>query len=164
MIAPTSSAKIGPEHAFDFLFGTWHVNHRRLLFRLEGSTQWEEFDTRSIARPIWDGAGNIDEIIGESPSGALRGMTLRLFDPASRQWRLHWANADRGILDLPMIGEFRNGRGEFYAQELFKDRAILVRFIWSDIGPTSARWEQAFSEDGGQTWETNWTMQMSRIQ
>jgi hypothetical protein len=155
---------VGPEHDFDFLFGTWRVHNRRLKGRLVGSSEWEDFDARCVARPIWGGAGNIDEFVGRSPSGPLRGMTLRLFDPASGQWRLHWANADRGILDQPMVGRFSDGRGEFYDQELFNGRAIFVRFVWSDISPTSARWEQAFSEDGGRTWETNWTMGMSRIE
>jgi hypothetical protein len=165
MSAPTTRpTTVGSEHDFDFLLGTWRVHHRRLKGRLAGSSEWEEFDTRCVAAPIWGGAGNIDELVGESPSGTLRGVTLRLFDPASRQWRLHWANADRGILDQPMIGGFSDGRGEFHDQELFNGRAIFVRFVWSDIRPTSARWEQAFSEDGGRTWETNWTMELSRIE
>ena len=165
MNAPLTSAHTGgSEHDFDFLFGTWRIHNRRLTARLKGSDEWEEFDARSVVRPIWNGAGNVDEIVGESPSGPLRGLTVRLFEPASRQWRLYWANADRGILDQPMIGGFRDGRGEFVDQELFEGRAIFVRYVWSDITPTSCRWEQAFSDDGGRAWETNWIMELSRIE
>jgi hypothetical protein len=165
MSSPLPSTRTaGTEHDFDFLFGKWRIEHRRLKARLQGSNHWDEFETTGVARPIWGGIANLDEIVGDSSSGALRGLTLRLFDPASRQWRLYWANADRGILDQPMIGGFKDGRGEFFDQELFEGEAIYVRYVWSDITPTSCRWEQAFSADGGRTWETNWTMEMSRIE
>lgn len=161
--SPTGALYVGSEHDFDFLFGTWRIANRRLAARLKASDEWEMFDSGSEVRAIWSGAGNVEEIVGESPSGPLRGLTVRLFEPASRQWRLYWANADHGILDQPMIGGFRDGRGEFLDQELFEGRAIFVRYIWSDITPTSCCWEQAFSEDGGRVWETNWTMELTRM-
>jgi hypothetical protein len=148
---------------FDFLIGTWKVHNRRLRERLKGSTTWDEFEATVVARHLWGGLANVDEYDGAGPAGRIQGMTLRLYDPRSRQWSLYWANAANGRLDVPMVGSFENGRGEFYDQELFEGRSIFVRFIWSDITPASCRWAQAFSADGGKTWETNWVMDFTRV-
>jgi hypothetical protein len=115
-----------------------------------------------VARPVWGGSANVDEYEAVGPDGAIHGLTVRLYDPATRQWRLYWANRAKGSLDTPMIGGFADGRGEFYDQELFEGKRIFVRYVWSDITPTSCRWEQAFSADGGKTWETNWIMDFTR--
>lgn len=147
---------------FDFLFGSWAVRNRRLRGRLAGSAQWDVFDGISLARPVWGGAANMDEYEAEAPFGRIHGMTVRLYEPATRQWRLYWANRAAGIFDAPMVGRFDGGRGEFYNQELHQGRAVYARFIWSGIAPTSCRWEQALSSDGGTTWETNWVMEMTR--
>jgi hypothetical protein len=147
---------------FDFLFGTWRISNRRQQERLADCDEWDEFESTSRANRIWDGAAQIDEVIGETPSGPFRGMTVRLFDPASDQWRLYFVNERIGVLDPPLTGEFRDGRGEFYDQELFRGRSIYVRFVFSDVTATSCHWEQAFSEDGGKTWETNWIMDFTR--
>ncbi|HEX8033467.1 MAG TPA: hypothetical protein VF510_06450 [Ktedonobacterales bacterium] len=151
---------------FDFFIGKWHVHHRRLRERLKGSQEWEEFDGTTVARKILGGRGNIDEITLERASGLAHGITVRLYDPASHQWNLYWAdsvNAVSGPL-VPMIGEFTNGRGEMFAQEFFEGKSIFSRFTWSGITATSCRWEQAFSADGGKTWETNWIMDFLRIE
>jgi hypothetical protein len=150
---------------FDFFVGSWNIRNRRLRERLKGSTDWEEFEGRTVARTILGGLGNLDECVMERASGRLEGMTVRLYNPASRQWSLYWAdNLNSGILQTPMIGGFENGRGEFYAQEPFEGKHIFSRFIWSEITETSCRWEQAFSPDGGKTWETNWIMDFVRIE
>lgn len=150
---------------FDFFIGTWTCHHRRLTERLKGSTTWEEFDGMCVARHLWGGRANVDEVEADSARwGHIQGLTLRLFEPATRQWRIHWANSARGVLDVPMIGGFKDGWGEFYAQELLDGRAIYSRFIWRDITPTSCHWEQAFSADGAKTWETNWTMDFTRVE
>jgi len=149
---------------FDFLMGSWDVQHRRLHERLKGSTSWEEFAGTSIARPLLGGLGNIDENIMERAGGRMQGMTLRLYDPLSQQWSLYWADSVNVALQPPMIGGFVQGHGEFYDQELFEGRAIFCRFIWSDITATACRWEQAFSADGGTSWETNWIMEFTRQQ
>ena len=149
-------------HDFDFLFGRWRVLNRRLRGRLNGSTDWEEFEAIAVARPLWGGSGNTDEIVGESPSGPVRGVTLRLYQRDTGQWRIYWASERTGVVDPPMIGGFRDGRGEFYAQELHEGQAVYSRFIWSGISPDGAHWEQALSDDGGATWETNWTMDLIR--
>lgn len=147
---------------FDFLFGRWIVHNRRLRERLEGCTVWDEYEGTLVARPIWGGKANLDEYEAEGPAGRTQALTLRLFDPRSRQWRIHWGVKATGMLDNPMIGSFQNGRGEFYDQELFKGRSIFSRFIWTVPSPATCRWEQAFSADGGTTWETNWVMEFRR--
>lgn len=151
-----------PQQDFDFFMGNWRVHNRRLTERLKGSTSWEEFEGTVVARHIWGGRANTDEFEADSPSGHIQGMTLRLYDPRSQQWRLYWANSATGVLERPMIGGFTDGRGEFYDQEIYEGKAIYVRYVWSNITATSCRWEQAFSSDGGKTWETNWIMEFER--
>jgi hypothetical protein len=153
-----------PQKDFDFLIGTWKVHNRRLKERLKGSDIWLEFNGTVVVRPIWGGRANTDEYEADSPIGHIQGLTLRLYNPKSRQWSLYWANSENGVLENPMIGEFKNGIGEFYDQEMYEGKSIYVRFIWSDITENSCRWEQAFSPDGGKTWETNWIMQFTRTE
>jgi hypothetical protein len=150
---------------FDFFVGTWRSCQRRLRERLKGSHAWEEFEGTTVARMVLDGRGNMDEVTLERASGRAMGLTLRLYDPTTRQWNLYWADSVNSVSGplTPVIGRFENGRGEFYAHEPFEGRNIFVRFTWSDITPTSAHWEQAFSEDGGRTWETNWTADFTRV-
>jgi hypothetical protein len=148
---------------FDFLFGRWKVKNRRLKERLKGSTAWDEFDGALVVRPIWNGRANLDEYEADGPAGHIQALTLRLFNPRSQQWSIYWGTSANGTLDTPMVGSFADGRGEFYDQEMFEGRSIYVRFIWSRITPTSCRWEQAFSPDGGKSWETNWIMELSRL-
>jgi hypothetical protein len=151
------------QHDFDFLFGDWTIRNRRLKDALADSSEWVEFDASGFCRPIWNGLAHYDEFDApETPWGHIQGMTLRLLDPKSRQWTIYWANRNNGRLDPPMTGGFSDGVGEFYDQELFHGRMIYVRFIWSNISATTARWEQAFSENGGKSWETNWVMDFTR--
>jgi hypothetical protein len=147
---------------FDFLIGEWRIHNRRLRERLKGSTAWEEFEGASVVRKILGGLGNFDEITMERSSGPVQGITLRLYDPIAQQWSLYWASSLHGILETPMIGSFENGRGEFFAQEVFEGKRVFSRFIWSNITATSCQWEQALSADGGKTWETNWIMEFVR--
>jgi NIPSNAP protein len=152
----------GSASDFDFFLGRWTVHNRRLRERLKGSTVWDEFDGTVVVRPIWGGKGNVDEYEADGPFGRIQGVTLRLFNPRSQQWSLHWGNGSSGMLEAPLIGSFQDGRGEFYDQEMFEGRSIYVRFVWSGITATGCRWEQAFSPDGGKTWETNWIMEFTR--
>jgi len=149
---------------FDFWMGNWTGHNRRLRERLKGSTEWEEFEGFSTVHEILRGLGNFDEVTFHRAGRQMRGVTLRLFDIETQLWRIYWAAENSpGILDVPMIGSFKDGRGEFYAQELFEGKPIFSRFIWTVLGENSARWEQAFSPDGGRTWETNWTADFTRI-
>lgn len=147
---------------FDFLAGEWDIRHRQLDNWLAGSDNWQEFGGRSTSHPILGGIGNVDEVTMEHADGTVRGMTLRLFNPETRYWSIYWANSKTGVLDAPMRGRFSNGVGTFYNHEHFKDQWVISRFIWSGITATSCRWEQAFSVDGGSTWETNWSMDHTR--
>ncbi len=148
---------------FDFLIGNWKVHHRMLKKRLHESTEWVEFDGDTVCKKIINGLGNLDENLIHSNTGLVHAITLRLFNPASKEWSIYWSTDKTGILDVPMIGGFKDGRGEFYSQEVFEGRHIYNRFIWSKITPNSCQWEQAFSEDGGNTWETNWVMEFERV-
>ena len=151
----TSTQRDG-QHDFDFEMGTWKTHLRRLLHPLTGSTTWVEYDGTSVVSKVWNGRGNLVELVADGPAGHFQGLNLRLYNPESHQWSLNFANANGGALSQPTIGEFKNGRGEFYDQEPLNGRAILVRFIISDITPNSCRFEQSFSEDGGKNWEVNW--------
>ena len=148
---------------FDFLIGTWKVHHRALKKRLKGSTDWHEFDGDTVSKKILNGLGNMDENIIHRETGPVHAITLRLFDPKSKEWSIYWSTDLTGTLDVPMIGGFKDGRGEFYSQEVFEGHHIYNRFIWSKITQTSCQWEQAFSSDGGKTWETNWIMEFERL-
>ena len=148
---------------FDFFVGTWSVRNRKLKERLKGSTSWETFEGKVVVRHLWGGRANTDEYNAESPSGPIQGMTLRLYNPQSQQWSLYWANSANGILEKPMIGGFESGKGEFFDQEMFEGKSIFCRYLWSEITEKSCRWEQAFSADGGKSWEANWIMEFTRI-
>jgi len=151
------------QHDFDWLVGTWRFHRTRLLHPLTGSTTWVEVEGSLVNSKIWDGRASLDESVAPGPTGRAEGLTLNLYNPQARQWSLYSATSRNGTIGVPSIGEFRNGRGEFFNQELFDGRAILVRQIWSEITPTSARFEQAFSDDGGKTWEVNWVSVFTRV-
>jgi hypothetical protein len=136
---------------------------RRLLHPLTGSTTWVEYEGTSVVRKVWDGRANLLELEVDGPSGHIEALSLRLYNPDSHQWSLNFANSQGGALGQPTIGEFKSGRGEFFDQETLNGRAILVRFVISDITPNACHFEQAFSEDGGATWEVNWIATDSRI-
>jgi hypothetical protein len=148
---------------FDFEIGTWKTHLSRLVNPLSGSTTWVEYEGTSVVRKVWGGLANLVELEAEGPAGRFQGLNLRLYNPQSRQWSLSFANANSGTLGPPAIGEFRNGRGEFYSQETLNGRAILVRFVISNITADSCRFEQAFSDDGGKTWEVNWIAVDTRV-
>lgn len=150
-------------HDFDFEIGMWNTHLRRLLNPLSGSTTWVEYEGSTVVHKVWDGRANLVELVADGPAGHFEGLNLRLYNPQSRQWSLHFANSKSGAMDPPTIGEFKNGRGEFFNQDTLNGRATLVRFVISDITPNSCRFEQAFSDDGGKTWEVNWIAVDTRI-
>jgi hypothetical protein len=150
---------------FDFFVGQWTVRHRRLKERLAGCTQWDEFGGTSHMQKLMDGHGNCDDNLIGAPAGAYRAVTLRSFDPKTCQWAIWWVDGrtPHYRLDPPMVGSFSDGVGTFYADDIINERPVRVRFLWSDITANSCRWQQAFSPDCGQTWETNWIMDFSRV-
>lgn len=151
------------QHDFDFNFGTWKTHISRLQNPLTGSTTWAEYDGISVVRKVWDGRASLFELEADGQAGHIEGVGLRLYNPQSHQWSLNWANSSAGTLGQPMIGEFKDGRGEFFDQEPFNGRTIFVRNGFSNITPDSSRFEQAFSADGGKTWEANWIMTFTRV-
>ncbi len=165
--APKAAEPRDGQHDFDFFVGTWKTHHRRLRNPLTGSKTWAEFDGTTIGRVIWDGRVSEDEAVIDDPAGRFEGMSVRFYDTKTHLWSIYWASTTaNGALTLPAtVGQFdaKNGRGEFYDHELIKDHMVLVRYIWSDITDKSCHWEQAFSIDGGKTWETNWTMVHERV-
>jgi len=152
-------------HDFDFLIGNWKAHVRRLPDRLNNSDTWVEYDGISNHKKILDSNANFEEFDVTSTDKKLhiKAQTLRLYNPASRQWSIYLVDVDNGTLGLPpVVGSFTGNRGEFFDQEDFKGRAILVRYMWLNISPQAARMEQSFSPDGGKTWEVNWICELSR--
>jgi hypothetical protein len=148
---------------FDFEIGTWKTKLKRLVKPLSGSSEWVEYEGRTVVRKVWDGRANLVELDVKGAAGRIEALSLRLYNPESRQWSLNFANVRGGTMATPTVGEFKNGRGEFYNQEDFNGRMILTRFVISDIKPDSCHFEQAFSDDGGKTWEVNWIADDTRI-
>jgi hypothetical protein len=151
------------EHDFDFEIGIWKTHIVRRLHPLSGSSTWTQLDGTSVVRKIWDGRANLVELEVRGVAGRVEGLSLRLYNPQSHQWSISFANSRSGMLGQPTVGEFKNGRGEFYDQEYFEGRSILVRNVWLGITPTACRFEQAFSDDGGKTWEVNWIATDTRV-
>ena len=148
---------------FDFLTGTWRVKNRKLRSRLTGCTEWDEFENTFQARTHFNGGISIDEG-GFSHPTPYRGMTFRVYDVEAREWVLHWLDSRYLQMDkTPVRGKFDNGVGEFVAEDVHDGIPIVCRFRWTVTSQESATWEQAFSTDDGRTWETNWTMEETRI-
>lgn len=147
---------------FHFLYGRWSVRHRRLLERGAGCQAWDEFDGSVFCQGLMGGLANVEE--NDMPDRGFSGVALRCFDLARRQWAIYWVNNQTGELQPPVFGRFENGVGRFFGDDLDGGRPVKVRFIWEAGAPGSARWSQAFSYDGGESWETNWIMDFSRAE
>ena len=160
---PVSAQQRDGSRDFDFEIGAWKTHLKRLVKPLSGSTTWVEYEGVTKVTKVFDGRANLVELKASGPAGTFEGLSLRLYNPQSRQWSLNFANVNAGVLVPPAIGEFKNGRGEFYNHDTLNGRAILVRFIISDITANSCRFEQAFSDDGGKTWEVNWIAVDTRV-
>ncbi|HEY0063010.1 MAG TPA: DUF1579 domain-containing protein [Telluria sp.] len=159
MKTPTPSSSSAD---FDFFVGTWRIAHRQLKQRLAASNTWLEFGGSCVTSALLGGAGNVDDNVIDHPSGSYRAVTLRAFDAASASWSIWWLDGRFPTrVDVPMVGRFEQGKGVFYADDTFDGRPIRVRFLWQ-ADTDRPRWEQAFSADGGETWETNWIMDFSR--
>ena len=162
--ASTAAQRDG-SHDFDFLIGDWKAHVHRLPERLKGSNVWIEYDGISNHKKLLDSNANFEEFDVSSPDKKLRikAQTLRLYNPESHQWSIYLVDLDRGTLEVPpVVGQFNGKHGEFYNQQIWEGRAVLVRYVWLDISPKSSRMEQSFSADGGKTWEVNWICELSR--
>jgi hypothetical protein len=152
-------------HDFDFLIGDWKVHVRRLPDRLNGSDKWDVYDGISNHKKLLDSNANFEEfeVRGARKDLYIKGQTLRLYNPDTQQWNIYLVDLDKGTLDAPpVVGQFNGRRGEFFHQETFKGRVILVRYVWLDISPHAAHMDQSWSPDGGKSWEVNWICELSR--
>lgn len=172
MAAPVASAGTQPSanasardgaRDFDFEIGRWRTELRRLKRPLTGSSEWVRYSGTTMVTRVWGGKANLVELDVDGPAGRLQALSLRLYNPETREWSLNFANSAEGTLAVPSVGTFRDGRGEFYNQEAVGGRTVLVRFVISDIKADSVRFEQAFSADGGRSWETNWIAVDTRL-
>jgi hypothetical protein len=169
---PTASSSGKPaalpdgRHDFDFEVGTWKAHVRRLAHRLSGSNEWDDLYGTVVTRslPMLEG-WNESEMTVDSPTTHKRIeiLAVRLYNPASHQWSIYGSDIKTGVFDPPQVGQFNNGRGEFYAQDIQEGRAVYIRYVWEKVTDDSTRFEQAFSVDGGKTWEPNWIYEGSRI-
>ena len=162
---PASLAERDGSHDFDFLIGDWKAHVWRLPDRLIGSNHWLEYKGISNHHKVFDTSANLEQFEVESVDGKppIRAQTLRMYNPASHQWTIYTLDLDKGELDVPpQIGQFTGNRGEFLSQQDYKGRSIIIRFVWLNLSPTSARMEQSYSADGGRSWETNWVCLLSR--
>ena len=151
-------------HDFDFQTGRWRIQNQRLKERLKSSTEWETFEARGEAQLLPSGLGNMDSFMTEHWPGYV-GMSLRLYNPRTRKWKIYWASNRIDGFEPPVEGCFdANGVGVFEGHQELDGRPILARFTWSQITRTTARWEQDFSPDEGKTWEKNWIMTMTRVE
>jgi hypothetical protein len=151
------------QHDFDFEGGTWRTHIARLVQPLTGSNTWVQYDGTSVVRKLWNGRANLLELEVEGPTGHIEALSLRIYNPSAHQWSLNFSNSRIGTLGVPTVGEFHEGRGEFYDQEMIGDRMVWVRFLITGITPNSCHFEQAFSVDGGRSWEVNWIATDTRI-
>jgi hypothetical protein len=159
---PPQQAQHDGQHDFDFNLGTWHTHIKRLQHPLTASNSWVEMQGTVVVRKVWDGRAELEEIEADGAAGHFEGLTLCLYNPEAHQWSQIFSNSKDGTVAQPVIGEFNNGRGEFYDQEPYHGRTILVRVVWSDITADSHRFEQSFSDDGGKTWEPNFVATLTR--
>jgi hypothetical protein len=159
----SQSATTDGRHDFDWVFGTWKTHVKRRLRPLSGSQDWVEYEGTTTVSKVWNGRANLVELDVAGPAGRIEALSLRLYNPEAHQWSLNFSNVSGGTMAIPTVGEFKDGRGEFYSQETLGARSILVRFVISDFSRESARFEQSFSDDGGKTWETNWIAVDTRL-
>src|SRR5262250_823386 len=162
-----SAAPHDGQHDFDFLIGSWKIHLKRRIRPLSGSNEWVEFDGTVVCRTIWNGLTEVEEFNVDSPEKKIfiQGLAVRLYNPKTHEWSIYWANRKNGVFDAaPQIGHFSNGHGEFYGQDTTEDgRPVYVRFAWSNITSSAPPFEQAFSADGGRTWEVNWITEQTRV-
>ena len=161
--AAGQSSGRAPPADFDFIIGDWTVQHRRLQARLTGCTTWDEFPGEMSTRKVMGGWGNIEDNVLDIPGGAYRAVALRAFCAQGQTWSIWWLDGRNPMqIDTPVVGIFRDHIGLFEAKDVIDGRPTLVRFTWTATPDANPHWAQAFSIDGGASWETNWTMEFIR--
>jgi hypothetical protein len=150
-------------HDFDFCVGKWKTHISQLINPLSHFNDWVKLEGDVTIRSIGDGKGFLEEIEVVNASVHFNAITLFLYDPKAGQWSETFTNLSSGVPEIPKIGEFKDGVAEMYATKTFNGRAILVRGKWSNITANTHTYEEAFSEDGGKTWETNLIANEERV-
>jgi hypothetical protein len=161
--APQATTQRDGQHDFDFELGSWKIHLKRRLHPLTGSNTWIDFDGTSVTRKVWEGRSQLEAFETDGAGGHIEGLTLRLYNPQTHQWSLYWANAKDGTIVAPQVGQFKDGRGEFYGQDTLDGKLIYIRFTWSNTDSNTPHFEQSFSDDGGKTWEVNWITDQTRV-
>jgi len=147
---------------FNFYEGHWNIKNRKLKERLSGSNDWQEFTAKQEMKIILLGFGNTDNFIATFDDEPFEGRTIRVFDPKTKLWSMHWTDSSNPVLQPPTIGSFEGGIGKFYCKDVFNGKDIIVEFVWDKTDLENPIWYQSFSIDNGKTWETNWYMYMSK--
>jgi len=157
--ASTTSSK----YDFDFYEGKWKLHNKKLKTRLNNCFEWIEFESTQEMYKVLGGIGNIDNYLATFEGVPFEGMSVRLYDPKTRLWSIYWADSNEGKLQPAVVGSFDNGIAHFYTKDVLGDEPILVVFRWDATDKDNPIWSQAFSPDGGQTWEWNWFMYFSKM-
>ena len=151
LIARAETPRDG-SHDFDFAHGVWHTHITRVLDPFAGGTHTMTMEGTKTSQPVWGGRAWLEEIEADGPKGHWEGMTLFLYNPEAHQWSQNFVDSQSGVVTSPLIGEFKNGRGELFAQDTRGGRTILIRAVWSDITPDAHHFEESYSDDGGKSW------------
>lgn len=162
-VAPKTTNVVSGQNDFDFEIGNWKTHLKRLVKPLSGSTTWVEYEGSTIVTKVFDGKANLVELDVKGPAGRIEGLSLRLYNPETKQWSLNFANMRDGNLAIPAVGNFKNGYGEFFNEDTFNGEKILVRFVISEVTANSCHFEQSFSADKGKTWEVNWIVDDTKV-
>jgi hypothetical protein len=157
-----SAAENDGRHDFDFAHGRWTIHNRKMVKALADKPQWEEWEASTHCWPTLAGMGNQDEFTTPTRPGVVAN-SLRFFNPKTRMWSIYWVDSRNPVLDPPVVGRFEGGVGIFEGPDTYDGKPIVVRYTWSRTKTEHPRWEQAFSTDGGKTWETNWIMDLTRV-
>ena len=150
---------------FDFLSGhDWEVTNRVLKKRLVGSGEWDQFVGLLVEhQPILGGLGNSDRMTATRNGVRFQAMSLRVFDPETKEWQIYWLDNQSYQIFPQVRGRFVDGVGVFYGSELYQGKEFELRFLWTDLATSVPKWEQAYRDETTGEWETNWTMEF-RVQ
>ena len=148
----------GQPGEFDFLSGHWRIANRRRL----ADGQWDEYPGEASCWSILGGVVSIEEL--RIPARQFAGMGLRTLDLTKGVWSDYWVHAKSGVLgEAGLVGGFEGGVGRFDAEDVVDGKPVRYRGQWDRITPTSCRWQQMSSTDGGQTWDVSWSMDWTRV-
>jgi hypothetical protein len=161
--SPAPASAGNGSHDFDFNFGVWKTQISRLTHPLTGSRDAIALTGTVTVRPVWGGRAALEEIEADGPNGHWEGMTLFLYNPKAQQWSQSFFDSSDPAPSPPLIGSFHEGQGGLYAQDTFQGRSILVRGTWSNITADAHHYEEAYSDDGGKSWETVFSASLTRI-